>query len=98
MATVNSQISGPGWSLIVPAGTDFLLTLPQASQTIYVATNDDDEDSSDSEPPADSVIGHALRPGSDGMNRALLGPGDVYARHVDSATSVTLALTTWAPT
>lgn len=88
MATTNPTISG-GWNLIVNAGEEFLLTLPQPAQTVFVATSDDDSE------PASGLLGHPLAAGQDGMNRALLGLGNVYARCIDAAATVTLALTTW---
>ena len=94
MATANPVITG-AWSLIVAAGDEFLLTLPQASQTLYVAVGD--STSSDPEAPATNLLGHPLASGRDGMNRALIGPGPVYARCVDPLATVTLALTAWTP-
>lgn len=90
MATSNPQISG-GWNLIVSEGDDFLLTLPMPAQTVFVAVSDDEEG------PAAALLGHPLVAGQDGINRALLGPGPVFARCVDSTAVVTLALTTWTP-
>lgn len=98
MATTNPIVTG-AWTLIVNEGDEFLLTLPVASQTIYVAIGgaDDSDSDSDAESPAAGVIGHPLAPGQDGMNRALLGPGPVFAKCVDHAASVLVALTAWTP-
>lgn len=98
MATTNPIVTG-AWTLIVNEGDEFLLTLPVASQTIYVAIGgaDDSDSDSDAEAPAAGVIGHPLAPGQDGINRALLGPGPVFAKCVDPAASVLVALTAWTP-
>ena len=99
MATTNPTVTG-AWTLLVAAGDEFLLTLPVASQTIYVAIGGADDSDSDSDPetPTAGTIGHPLRPGEDGINRALLGPGPVFARCIDPAASVAVALTAWTPT
>ena len=101
MATTNPTLSGPDWQLIVATGDEFLLSLPQASQTVYLAIgNSDDSDSdsdSDPEPPPVGLLGHSLAPGRDGMNRSLLGPGPVFAKCIDPSASVLLALTAWTP-
>ena len=99
VATTNPTLTGPYWTLIVNEGDEFLLTLPQPCQTVYVATGSNDDSDSDSDPQATSsnLLGHALAAGRDGINRALLGPGPVYARCVDPLASVTLALTAWTP-
>ena len=98
MATTNPTVTG-AWTLIVNEGDEFLLTLPVASQTIHVAIGgaDDSDSDSDAESPAAGVIGHPLAPGQDGINRALLGPGPVFAKCVDPAASVLVALTAWTP-
>ena len=96
LATTNPVITG-AWSLIVAAGDEFLLSLPVASQSVHVAIGEVDDSDSDPEPPPTTLLGHALVPGADGMNRALLGPGPVYARCTDPAASVPLALTAWTP-
>ena len=98
MATTNPIVTG-AWTLIVNEGDEFLLTLPVASQTIYVAIGgaDDSDSDSDAESPAAGLIGHPLAPGQDGINRALLGPGPVFAKCVDPAASVLVALTAWTP-
>lgn len=98
LATTNPTITG-AWSQIVAEGDEFLLSFPLASQTIMVAIGgaDDSDSDSDPEPPHTALLGHALAPGRDGMNRALIGPGPVYARLVDPLGSVKAALTTWSP-
>ena len=99
MATTNPTITG-AWSQIVAEGDEFLLTLPQSSAVVHVAIGgeDDSDSDSDAESPAASLLGHTLTPGADGMNRALLGPGPVFARLADAAASVKVALTAWTPT
>ena len=92
MATTNPTLSGPDWQLIVATGDEFLLSLPQASPNISIAAG-----SGTDEPPAAGIFGHSLCPGRDGMTRALIGPGPVFARCVDSSASVTMALTVWTP-
>lgn len=98
MATTNPTVTG-AWSQIVAEGDEFLLTLPIASQTVYVAIGgaDDSDSDSEAEAPAADLLGHALAPGQDGMNRALLGPGAVFAKCIDPAASVPVALTAWTP-
>lgn len=98
MATTNPTVTG-AWTLLVNEGDEFLLTLPVASQTIHVAIGgaDDSDSDSDAEAPAAGVIGHPLAPGQDGINRALLGPGPVFAKCIDPAASVLVALTAWTP-
>lgn len=98
LATSNPTVTG-AWTLIVAAGDEFLLTLPVASQTLYVAIGAADASDSDSDPeaPTTDLLGHALVPGADGMNRALLGPGPVFAKCIDPEASVLVALTAWTP-
>ena len=91
MATTNPTVTG-AWTLLVDEGDEFLLTLPVASQTIYVAIG------LVADAPALGTIGHPLRPGEDGMNRALIGPGPVFAKCIDPDASVAVALTAWTPT
>ena len=99
MATTNPPLSGPNWQLIVAAGDEFLLSLPQASQTVYIAVGEADDSDSDSDPqaPAADLLGHPLASGRDSINRALIGPGPVFCRIVDPAASVAVALTAWTP-
>ena len=93
--TTNPALAGADWTLIVNEGDEFFLTLPQASQTVHVAIGSSTE--SDPEAPDPWIIGHPLAAGKDGMNRALIGPGPVYARCVDPSATVILALTAWTP-
>ena len=95
MATTNPTITG-AWTLIVAAGDEFFLSFPLSSQIIHVATGATDSEG-EPEPPAAGLTGHTLAPGRDGMNRALIGPGPVYARCVDPTASVPVALTAWTP-
>ena len=96
LATTNPVITG-AWTLIVAAGDEFLLTLPVASQTIFVAIGGADDSDSDPQAPDPGIIGHPLAPGRDGINRALIGPGPVYARLADPLGTVKVALTAWTP-
>ena len=98
MATSDPTITG-NWSLIVQEGDEFLLTLPLVSQVVHVAIGAADDSDSDSDPeaPPASLLGHTLCPGEDAMNRALLGPGPVFARLADPLGSVKVALTAWTP-
>lgn len=81
------------WRLLVPEGSDFLMTLPYRSTVgIELATMEAETPPVD---PEDSVVfGHRVGPdGSQGMTRALIGPGYVYARtRFDSAV---IALSVW---
>ena len=88
MPTTNPVLSGPSWQLIVNEGDEFFLSLPETSQTVYVSTGD---------PPAANLLGHTLAAGQDSINRALIGPGPVFARCHDPQASVTVALTAWTP-
>lgn len=94
MSTTNPIITG-AWSLLVDEGDEFLLSLPLASQVVFVAIGD--TTSSDPEPPPTGLLGHSLAPGRDSMNRALIGPGPVFCRIVDRDASVKVALTAWTP-
>ena len=94
MATTNPTI-GTDWGLLVTAGDEFLLTAPSAAGVIEVAVNDTET------PP--EVAGHPLNGGGGGypspresLNRALIGPGYVYAR-AKSGAAVTAALSAWTP-
>ncbi len=91
MSTAN-PILGPQWTFIVTAGDEFLLTLLNREQPIEVAVSDT------LATPA-GIEGHVLSSGGDGgMNRALIGPGYVYARPVQPrGGTATVALTTWTP-
>ncbi len=95
MATSNPTITG-AWTLIVNEGDEFFLSFPLSSQIIHVATGATDSEG-DPEPPPTDLLGHPLASGRDGMNRALLGPGPVFAKCVDPTASVPVALTAWTP-
>jgi len=83
---------GPSWTLVATAGDEFLLSLLNREQPVEVAVSD-----TQVTPPG--IAGHILSSGSDGaMNRALIGPGYVYARPVQpGGSSAMVALTTWTP-
>ena len=94
MATTNPTI-GTDWGLLVTAGDEFLLTAPSAAGVIEVAVSDTET--------APEVAGHPLCGGGGGypspresLNRALIGPGYVYAR-AKSGAAVTAALSAWTP-
>ena len=78
------------WSLIVAAGDEFLVTIPRDAQHhVEIATSDD------TDPPA-AANGHLLRIDiPESMNRALIGPGAVYAR-TPSGTG-RLVVNAWTP-
>lgn len=82
---------GPAWGKIVDDGVDFLLTLPFTSRvTVEVRTV-----IAAAAAPSASLQGHPVRADKfDGMNRALIGSGDVHARCLDGA--VPIILTTWS--
>lgn len=98
MATTNPTVTG-AWTLIVADGDDFVMTLPQPSQIVYVAIGgaDDSDSDSDAEAPAASLLGHGLTPGADGISRAIIGPGPVFARLADPLGTTRVALTAWTP-
>lgn len=87
MATTNHTLTAD-WSLIVPAGDEFLLscrTLPP----VEIAISDT--------ATAPTVAGHVLDPAeNEGITRSLVGPGYVYAR-LHGAGSASIALTAWTP-
>ncbi len=89
MATVDVTFAND-WTKIVEAGEEFLLTVPSYfSDKVAVAVA--------AAPPAATVTGHVLDPvRSQEMNRALIGPGIVYARKLTGA-AVSGALTVWVP-
>ena len=92
MATTNPTI-GTDWGLLVTAGDEFLLTAPSAAGVIEIAVSD-----TETAPP---VAGHPLNGGGhpsprESLNRALIGPGYVYARSKSGA-AVTAALSAWTP-
>ena len=78
------------YQLIVAAGDDFLLTLPRNQGAIEVVPMPG------ASSPAASLVGHVLGPDKrEGMNRAVLGPGAVYARAPGGPVLVTLSH--WTP-
>ena len=93
MATTNPTI-GTDWGLLVTTGDEFLLTAPTAAGVIEVAVSDTET--------APEVAGHPLNGGGgypsprESLNRALIGPGYVYARSKSGA-AVTAALSAWTP-
>ena len=95
MATSNPTITG-AWTLIVNEGDEFFLSFPLSSQIIHVATGATDSEG-EPEPPDAGLTGHTLAPGRDSINRALIGPGPVYARLADPLGTVKVALTAWTP-
>jgi len=91
--STTNPVLGPSWTLIAPAGDEFLLTLLNREQPLEVAV-------SDTLATPQGIEGHVLSSGGDGgMNRALIGPGYVYARPVQPrGGTVAVALTAWTPT
>lgn len=89
MATTNPTI-GTDWGLLVTAGDEFLLTAPTAAGVIEIAVSDDES--------VPEVAGHPLQGGStrESLNRALIGPGYVYARS-RSGVAVAAVLSAWTP-
>lgn len=89
MATTNPSLTS-SWSLIVAAGSDFLMTLPFFNPTaLEIATT-----ASDSISP--TVSGHTVSGDrQDHITRSLVGPGSVWARSKGS--TVTVVLNTWVP-
>lgn len=90
MATTNPALT-TSYTKIVDAGDEFLLTLPLTATTAVDVAVADTESA-----PADTVIGHRLSTDQhEALNRALTGPGYIYARAIDRA--CTVAVTTWTP-
>lgn len=90
MANTTNPTLTSSWSLLVPLGSDFLLTLPFSTSTeIEVATT-----SSDSVSP--TVSGHILSGAlQEPITRSLLGLGAVWVRAKKGTVSV--VLNTWVP-
>lgn len=85
MATTNPTLTA-SWSKIVDATADFLLTLP-FSTTFSVEVAAVALDAAPS-----GIRGHVLRAENlEGMTRALLGPGFVYARTLGGSATVVLS-------
>ena len=87
MSTTN-VVFDKSWKKIVNAGDEFLLTVPVVfRQTVEVAIGE----------PEAGAAGHEIDSQlTQAMNRALIGPGDVYARRTITA-DVTGVLTAWTP-
>jgi len=87
MSTVNVSFD-KAWTKIVDAGDEFLLTVPVIfRQTVEVAVGE----------PGAGVAGHEIDSQlTQAINRALIGPGDVYARRTVTAPVVGV-LTAWTP-
>jgi hypothetical protein len=90
MATTNITLTA-NWTQIIDDGDDFLLSLADASghRVIAVATA--------ASAPAATLRGHQLSTGSggnDAITRAIIGPGDVWARSQGSP--AVLAVTAWS--
>lgn len=92
-----NPVIGPDWGLLVPNGAEFLLSFPFRANTNVELAPMDSETAPDES--VDPVFGHSLsKEGDEGITRALVGPGYVYARTRDfseSGTEVTVSLTTW---
>ncbi len=86
MATTNPELL-PAWSLLVTAGDDFLLTLPDTGGIVELAVSDTED-----EPTVSGHVLIALQ--GEGLNRTLVGPGYVYGR---ARTTTTVTLTAWTP-
>lgn len=97
MPTTNPTITAE-WSLIVPAGADFMLAPPWARQLVFVAIGTADNEGNPEAPAAD-MVGHVLAPGYSPslLDRGNTGPGPLYARLGDATDPLTLAVTTWTP-
>lgn len=78
------------WAVVVAAGDEFMLTIPHPTRfDIEIATTD-----SDSTAPA--VVGHVLNGDQpEGITRALLGPGTVWAR--TRGGGLVVAINAWTP-
>ena len=89
MPTTNILIT-PEATKIVAAGDEFLLTL-DTRPLVRLATVAQGG-------AAPTVRGHRLNPAmGESLNRALLGPGDVWAWSDDLESSTAATLTTWTP-
>ena len=89
MATTNPTIS-PAWAKLVDAGDEFTLGVSdnQGPAEIALAVMASDE--------APAIAGQVLRAPFGQMNRALTGPGYIYAKTVDGQT-VSAWLHVWTP-
>lgn len=89
MATTNPTITADWTLLVADSGRDFFLSLPFASpHDIEVATTEN------ALVPPSGLSGHVLSGNAqESINRALLGPGAVFARCARGTLS--LVLNTW---
>lgn len=88
MATMPIQSLTSAWSLLVNAGDEFTMTL--RDNPVRVVAQDT------ATAPLSLDIGHTLMAQPrEAWNRALAGPGYLYARAVGS--SATAEVTTWTP-
>lgn len=89
MATTNPTITS-AWAKLVAAGDEFTLGIAdnQGPAEIALAAMASDE--------APAITGQILRVPFGQMNRALTGPGHIYAKRVDG-TSVVAWLHSWTP-
>ena len=89
MATQPNTALTSAWTLIVSSGDEFTLTLPGASPVRICAQDT-------AVAPTSLDNGHTLMADSrEAWNRALAGPGYIYARALNGAAQV--ELTTWTP-
>lgn len=89
MATQPNTALTSAWTLLVASGDEFTLTLPGATPVRVCA-----QDAAVA--PASLEDGHTLMADSrEAWNRALSGPGYIYARAINGAARV--ELTTWTP-
>ena len=108
MATANYVLT-PAWSLLVAAGDEFLLTLPDDPQAVIEVATLDAVPEAPKTPATElaAVVGHRL--GTYGwsngiervprwrdlLTRTQIGPGVVYGRTVRD--SLVVALSAWTP-
>jgi hypothetical protein len=89
MATQPNTALTSDWSLLVSSGLEFTLTLPGATPVRLCA-----QDAAVA--PVSFDNGHTIMADSrESWNRALAGPGYIYARALNGAAQV--ELTTWTP-
>ena len=89
MATQPNTALTSAWTLLVASGDEFTLTMPGATPVRVCA-----QDAAVA--PASLEDGHTLMADSrEAWNRALAGPGYIYARAINGAARV--ELTTWTP-
>lgn len=88
MATSNPTIT-PDWSLVVGAGSEFTFGVQEHESLAAIAVAVTDDAS------APTVTGQVLRTPTSQLNRALTGPGYVWAKSL-RATSFSAWLHSWA--